>query len=320
MKFTNHDTPLILDEPVGGKFTFDGTFYYFTLFAQNAVIQTKEDFQERTVISTRRCYDCLTFDSVEGCFWASIVGSVTRLFRLDCHLQEVDCLCIPSLGGRIVGISHMGCQDSLLLAYPNEVALYSKETGILTPLLHSNQLISGILGLCSGYLLLQRQGEYQVISSYFLKDTLIQSVTVPSPCRIRCMGYNPCICQTPRLDFLHGNCYPKMATIPVEAHDLGFQPCICAHRLCNHCCSPKGDPVDHVLESIALIEAALSHILNAQGEELQRVVAESSDIQEMLQCNKDIHKTITKVTHLEQVLCSKLEELNHLSQPCEKGR
>ncbi len=67
------------------------------------------------------------------------------------------------------------------------------------------------------------------------------------------------------------------------------------------------------MESIALVEAALSHILNAQGEELQKVVACSESVEEMLEVNAQINKTITKVTHLEQVLYHKLEELSELA-------
>ena len=64
-----------------------------------------------------------------------------------------------------------------------------------------------------------------------------------------------------------------------------------------------------MIESIALMEIALSHILNAEGEKLQKVIATTNDIDKILCVNKEVNKTIVNVTHLEQVLYAKLEAL-----------
>ncbi|MEG1448451.1 MAG: hypothetical protein RSC41_03885, partial [Oscillospiraceae bacterium] len=76
------------------------------------------------------------------------------------------------------------------------------------------------------------------------------------------------------------------------------------------CCGEKpcetGDACSDVIESIALVEAALSHILNAEGEKLQKVLATSNDIDEILCVNKQVNKTIINATHLEHALYAKL--------------
>lgn len=60
------------------------------------------------------------------------------------------------------------------------------------------------------------------------------------------------------------------------------------------------------MESIALIEAAISHILNAEGEKIQKVLAETDNIDTILFVNREVSKTIVNATHLEHVLYEKL--------------
>ena len=51
----------------------------------------------------------------------------------------------------------------------------------------------------------------------------------------------------------------------------------------------------------------LAHILNAEGEKLQKAVEIADNICELLEINQSVNKTITKITFLEQVLYAKLE-------------
>ncbi|MEF9961872.1 MAG: hypothetical protein RR863_03060 [Erysipelotrichaceae bacterium] len=81
---------------------------------------------------------------------------------------------------------------------------------------------------------------------------------------------------------------------------------------CNH---NHQNGCNDIMESIALIEAALSHILNAEGEKIQKVVALASDPCELLAVNKSVTKLIKNVTFLELVLYQKLE----LAKQCSEG-
>lgn len=311
-------TPLTLGDMPVGQFAFDGKYYYFTLFCQEKIIQTREDFCPIGTIHTGRAYDCLCFDQGSCCFWASISGSATRLFQLDCQMREIGCVCLShELGGKITGLSYHSCDDSLFVAYATGVGIYEKKTQdfhVLPPVMG---LITAVLVICPAYLLVTRRGKVQTLHYFFDNGEKIRETSLPEDCAVQDLCYNPCHCATPRLDILlrEHSCYPNMSSVPVTAYELGFEPCICNHKICQHCCCATGPatPVEDVLESIALVEAALSHILNAQGEELQRVVAESCSVDEMLEVNSQINKTITKVTHLEQVLYGKLEELNEIA-------
>ncbi|MFR3389291.1 MAG: hypothetical protein ACLTT1_00360 [[Clostridium] scindens] len=65
-----------------------------------------------------------------------------------------------------------------------------------------------------------------------------------------------------------------------------------------------------MIESIARAECALAHILNAEGEKLQKAVEIADNICELLEINQSVNKTITKITFLEQVLYAKLEAVS----------
>lgn len=65
--------------------------------------------------------------------------------------------------------------------------------------------------------------------------------------------------------------------------------------------------ITDIVTSVALEQAALSHILNAGGEELQLAVAQSSTNEELIAINSSITGLITTATALEEVLVTKLE-------------
>lgn len=81
-------------------------------------------------------------------------------------------------------------------------------------------------------------------------------------------------------------------------------------RPVNNCCQSFAD----VIESIALTEASIAHILNAEGEKLQKAIACSRNVSELLCVNESVLKTITHSTQLEQMLYYKLESI--LSTGC----
>ena len=72
-----------------------------------------------------------------------------------------------------------------------------------------------------------------------------------------------------------------------------------------------------LIESIAMIETAMSHILNTEGEKLQKAVEISNDLNDLLEINRSINKTITNATLLENALYTKLDALIDL---CRKSK
>lgn len=85
----------------------------------------------------------------------------------------------------------------------------------------------------------------------------------------------------------------------------------CAHI--DKCCAASS-----LLQSIALEETAISHILNAEGEKLQKGISLSCNKNDLLEINKSVQDTIDRITNLEIVLKSKLDLIIPILEECEK--
>lgn len=83
----------------------------------------------------------------------------------------------------------------------------------------------------------------------------------------------------------------------------------CTHKCCPPTCCKKSCECAcvGVLESIALVECSIAHILNAEGEKLQKAICKANCIEELLAINHSVKETVIHSLHLEQVLYSKLE-------------
>ncbi len=89
-------------------------------------------------------------------------------------------------------------------------------------------------------------------------------------------------------------------------------PCIeCTHI--DKCCAASS-----LLQSIALEETAISHILNAEGEKLQKAIAISCDTNNLIEINKSVENMVDKITNLELVLKSKLDFIAPILEECDK--
>ena len=86
---------------------------------------------------------------------------------------------------------------------------------------------------------------------------------------------------------------------------------------CSHvdkCCAAAS-----LLQSIALEEAAISHILNAEGEKLQKAISlQECSHEDLLDVNKSVEDMVDKITALEIVLRSKLDLITPILEHCEK--
>ena len=65
--------------------------------------------------------------------------------------------------------------------------------------------------------------------------------------------------------------------------------------------------ITDIISSVALEQTALSHILNAEGEKIQKIVAEATTADEMLAVNKSVNSMVNSITRLEMLLQNKLQ-------------
>lgn len=62
------------------------------------------------------------------------------------------------------------------------------------------------------------------------------------------------------------------------------------------------------MESVALQQAALSHILNAEGEKLQKILSfDALSPETILQTNQSVESMVNSIANLETILKSKLD-------------
>lgn len=80
----------------------------------------------------------------------------------------------------------------------------------------------------------------------------------------------------------------------------------------------RAQAVTDIIESVALEETALSHILNAEGEKIQKMVAMPDVTSEvLLATNKSVESMVNAVSRLEMILQSKLSTFDGCL--CESG-
>lgn len=87
----------------------------------------------------------------------------------------------------------------------------------------------------------------------------------------------------------------------------------CDCNLCESC-----NNYNDIIESIALMETSIAHILNAEGEKIQKAVCISDNVCDLIKTNESVYKTINSITFLEQLLVDKLELANREKNECKK--
>lgn len=70
----------------------------------------------------------------------------------------------------------------------------------------------------------------------------------------------------------------------------------------------RNQAITDLVTSVALQETALSHILNAEGEQMQAIIASKGTTPaQMLELNSAVNKLVNSVTRMEMILQYKLE-------------
>ncbi len=89
--------------------------------------------------------------------------------------------------------------------------------------------------------------------------------------------------------------------------------------ICGPSCEVKDScfqAINNIIESIALQEAGLAHITNAEGEKIQKVLLlPNTSVEDLIAINKSVAEVLTKVSKLEMVLEFKLQETAAINCP-----
>ena len=81
---------------------------------------------------------------------------------------------------------------------------------------------------------------------------------------------------------------------------------------------PRSQAITDLIVSVALQQAALSHILNAEGEKVQKILSfDDLTPETILQANRSVESMVNAVSRLEMILQSKLSTFDGCL--CESG-
>lgn len=316
--------PIPIDcEPIYKYMCFDGCYYYFLPPCKSKIIKYDLCLNKVCCIEVKRIYSTICYDYECECFWATSSGCYGRIFKLDACLNEIDCICVKNTycNGDITGISYNCCNNTIIISYPKSIYEVDKCTGdnecIYT--VHCGW-ITNVTSICPGTLFTVLDDEKQYVYVLGEDNVFIKKIEIPCRCIINSIIFNPCnkkCADKLNIYVTKCCCYPFIVECCVFFDELGFEPAPCNYCICRDCKDPCCDGCCDIIESIALVEAAISHILNAEGEKLQKVIAETDDIDKIMCVNKEINKTIVNVTHLEQVLYSKLATAVECCDDCD---
>ena len=66
--------------------------------------------------------------------------------------------------------------------------------------------------------------------------------------------------------------------------------------------------ITDLIQSVALQEAALAHIMNAEGEKMQKIIAmHNVSVEELIELNKSVTQLVSSISRLEMLFAAKLE-------------
>lgn len=217
----------------------------------------------------------------------------------------------------ITGISYHCCKNTLIVSFPCAVIEVEKQQGTCSILCTTTDgCILDVLSVSPGILITVLKDNQYMIQALNSCGKTISCHRLEPPWIPRNLLFNPCSSACTKSNLmaflLKENCYPYLCRTNCSVEDFGFTPCCCNFKLCQTCChdSHPCDPQKDIMESIASIEAALSHILNAEGEKIQKALSATDDLDKIMCVNREVNKTIVNITHLENTLYDKLNALS----------
>ena len=301
---------------------YDGCWFYLTVHDQCQIIKFDDEFHKKQCFETCRSYTYICYDTNDKCFWATADAIPCMIYKLNECMEEIDAidLRIRNLSYKnITGLSYDCCNDFLLVSLATCIVRIDKKCIKNSCILSSRnrEKVFGIVSICPYYICYYASDKNKKLYVYNDSGALIHEFCFTCDYNIESAVFFPRSKDSTRLHvyalITKQGCYPYILDCTLDC-DIFSDICECNFDICNCCCPEEEDCrfkkcCCDVLESIALVECSIAHILNAEGEKIQKVVASTDDIDKILEANNSVHKVMEKAIRLEQLLCSKLEVL-----------
>lgn len=306
---------------------YDGCHFYLTVRCECLIVQLSPCFEREQCFETRRAYCALCYDLDEHCFWATAENCRSTLYKLNKSFQEIDRITVHSPAGcfgAITGVSYDCCEHILLVSFADGILRVDPDCPCKAETVVSakREWFLGVLSLFPYILCYCNEGGKESIRLYSHCGLLLDQVNAPCGFGLESAVFWPCAKDFPHCHFCvlrTKHCaYAYLCDYVLTCDAICGTVAPCNYELCHNCPCPEPccNPCEDVLESIALMEAALAHILNAEGEKIQKAVDSADDTYALLAVNQSVNKTLSKAICLEQLLCCKLESLSECCDFC----
>lgn len=317
-------TTLTIPSDCHGSFSgiaFNGCFFYLTAPQESSIYKFERDFRIVDSIKINRPYDCICYDHVKDCFWVAEKKHDDMIFELDCNMKEIGQLRIKTYQkpcSPIIDLSFDCEKDAILAAYKDHIASVSKGSGRANRIRETREgFYTAVLSIAPYYAVVRQDEKGQAFQILTCNGRRIKNIRIPSSYSIKAAMFYPC--NERRQDELEFILLATKAdcnqTVLLKISVCGLNLSGCNDKVCRgHCREEDASEqcVCRIIESIALVETSLSHILNAEGEKLQKAVEVANSVDELLAINKSVTKTIINIAQLEHELYLKLDALNDL--------
>lgn len=318
--------------------TFDGCFYYFTMVCKLLIVKMDTDFNIVRVYDTYKKYDKIIYDPVLECFWATRDKGCRYIYKLNKIFIEIDDICVTQYkgSGRITGLSYDCMNDKLIVTFPQAIVSVNKTSGTSELLETSYEnWYSDIMCIYPYFLAFTVSPERARVLRYKMEDdalTLINTHDLPLNFNITGLTFSHITDEVKEdedvevtLEILKlYDCESYLVTKIATFEEIcscnwwvNDAKCCCdcdCTCKCKCCCKEE---ICSLIESVALAETAIAHILNAEGEKIQYAVANATDndepfatnIKQLVKVNNSVSDTVEKITELEQLIIKLLDKM-----------
>lgn len=289
--------------------TYDGCHYYFA--AENSILKICLKNMRCCTIKTSHNYCFITYDCKHKEFIAIDYGCNKRIYFLDKDLNEKKSVALNITKPlKIDSISYYKEKDCIIISTRERNILVDKcgkEIKSNLKLLCCQNYVSIFALGCffitlytdshSSYIYLYY--ENKIIEKYCLNKKIFYPIEILS---VNCNTDDELLYIT--LLTVNYNREYFTVTININVHE--YKKFICLNDCKDSPCPADNSTTYDIIESIALMEAGLSHIVNAEGEKLQKAIKLSNCVEDLININKSVDKTLLSVTNIENLLYQKL--------------
>ena len=226
-------------------------YIYYLMKDCKKVIAVNRTTSEETCYITSRQFSSMTYDRSTHTFLAYAPCSPNVIYRLNCTMEEVDCIELDSCHckeGAIVSLAYDCCDDTLLVAYKHcimKVALYKNICQPKSTLVcKSCREIQSIAAISPCITYITKCKDIQVFTLLNEEFEAVIEKRLPSCYYVYALEFDHCnydSCGLFTIDFYvrKNNCYSHILEALIDGNEVCVVPHICNYYACALPCNDE---------------------------------------------------------------------------------